>query len=703
MTEPFYNVADDVRPLTVSGRPGGGVDYSERGVMDALSRGAALGMAGDDPLATKVMRRMRHTGTIAPPIGQGTGGISFATMRPRDPLFYWQQNNLPYDINKPEELIHIRALCRLIYLTHPVLASAIDVMSQFPLAGMEFGNCKSPQVVKFHEELFFEDLDYEQFLPDVGREYWTVGEACAFGSFNETLGVWSEDELLNPDDVRVIKTPFSKEPRFEIRLPKVIRDIFQTQEPRWEYQRLMRNYPGLQRYLAEDAWMPVSNALLSHIPFKADPYHARGIPILMRAFRAVVQEEMLNSAQDAVASRLYTPLILAKLGASASDLGTQQPWIPTDDDLANFEVSLDAALAGDFRVMVHHFAVTMEAVFGREVVPNFSEDFERIMERELQVFGMSKTMLSGADSGETYAADALNRDLLANLMQRYQNKIKRFVHQRMLVVAEAQGHYDYEERGGKRYPVMEEVLVINEEGDEVIVERPRLLVPELTFQKMNLQDETMFHQFLEALSAQGVPISMKTRLTNVPIDLDEEYEQVREEKKRLALEDQRTRRETYLELKREGLPIPEDLRTDFDPRVLGSGDEPGQPIGAMEPALPNVAVGEPAPTEAITPDLEEMVMQEEGETGESGPQAAEEMGVVVPLRRNRQRPPESDEQRKNMPKPAAKRVVLIKEGNELREWDPLFDGPSSLGSRDRVVKDKVVTRETELPSLNGTR
>ena len=420
-------------------------------------------------------------------------GMAFATGRPRDPLFYWKQNNLPYDIAQDDELKKIREYSRLLYQTHPIIASAIDIYSKYPLLGSELV-CKDQQLVDFHNDLFFspEGLNYDEFMIDMGREYWTVGEAWPFASFNESLGVWDDEELLNPDDVDVQRSPFLKDPRFFIRLPQTLREIITKRQPAWEFERLMRAYPELAHYANDDSLMPVSNILLRQMKFKADTFGKRGVPILMRAMRAVMQEEMLNAAQDAIADRLYTPLILAKLGASATDLGTDVPWIPNAEDLEDFQESLDGVLAADFRVMVHHFAVTMESVFGRENMPELSNDFDRLEGRILQTFGLSQTMLSGASSGETYAADALNRDLVSQLLTTYQNIIKNHYRNRALIVAEAQEHYDYDERGGKRYIKMEEVLEIDEEtGEERIVEQPKLLIPELHFKTMNLSDEAM--------------------------------------------------------------------------------------------------------------------------------------------------------------------------------------------------------------------
>jgi hypothetical protein len=143
------------------------------------------------------MRRNRH---VMQKKANGAGGrssadLQFATGRPRDPMFYWKQNNLPYDTSKEAELKKIRAFTRLLYQTHPIVGSCVDIYSKYPLIGMEL-SCKDDKISEFHESLFFTDdgLNYGEFLIDIGREYWSVGEAWAFGSFNESLGVWEDDE-----------------------------------------------------------------------------------------------------------------------------------------------------------------------------------------------------------------------------------------------------------------------------------------------------------------------------------------------------------------------------------------------------------------------------------------------------------------------------------------------------------------------------
>lgn len=647
----------------------------------------AEGPGEDDPALVEMRRNRKVAAKTAAANGAGGGGssLSFATGRPRDPMFYWKQNNLPYDVEKHDEIKKIRAFCRLLYLTHPIIASCVDIYSKYPLLGSELV-CKDEQLTDFYTDLFFspEGLNYDKFLRDIGREYWTVGEAWPLGSFNEALGVWEDDELINPDDVEVERSPFLREPRFFIKLPETLREVITKRTPAYDYERLVSTYPELIHYAADGALMPVSNVLLQQIKFTADTFNKRGIPILMRAMRAVMQEEMLNAAQDAIADRLYTPLILARLGASATDLGTDVPWIPNDDDLASFEEALDQALAADFRVLVHHFGIQMESVFGRENMPDMGADFERLEDRMLQSFGLSRTMLTGASSGETYAADALNRDLVSQLLTTYQDEIANHYRQRALIVAEAQEHFDYEVRDGKRFVIMEEILEVDEEtGEERIVEQPKLLIPELRFKTMNLSDDEGQRQFFEALRAAGVPISMKTRLVNAPIDLDEEMERTKEEQVQLAVAEQETRKAIFESLRDKGLPIPPDLDADFGAVILA------EPAPGPQMMLPMLGLAPDPATPNFAPTPEDMMMTPPAggtpmpgmETQPFGEQPGEE---IAP----------SDEMRSSMPKPAA----LFQQAGRMRTIAKAhYEAPPELKTTSILNEDQEVIREEAIP------
>jgi hypothetical protein len=613
-------------------------EETTKAVSKFSSIGAALGGKADEEALAYMRARqltMRRSASMT-----DRGSVQMATSRPRDPMWYWRQNNLPIEYDKEGELKRVREFCRLLYITHPIVSSCIDIFSEYPMQGMRM-ECKSKELEEFYSELFFDQLDYETHLLRVGREYWKVGEAFTLGGWNETLGVWESDQLINPDDVELEAGLFLNEPRYLMKLPDQLKNLIQSRSPRWQYEQLRAEFPELLAYANQDEQIPVSPVLMKHMKFDADDFSKRGIPILMRGFRTLIQEEMLNSALDSIADRLYTPLILTKLGATAQQLGTSVPWIPNEEEMESFNLALDAALAADFRALTYHWAIDMQPVFGRENVPDLSNDFDRITERLLMVFGLSQTMLTGANAGETYAADALNRDVVSQRLSHYQRMHQRFVRERMLIVAEAQEHFDYDVRGGKRYLVTEEVLEQDEESGELSLrEQPKLLVPELKFATINLTDETQKQQWIEQLAEAGIPLSYRARIQGTGLDLDEMAEQRAQEQIDLQVADVEVKRNTYKALNLKGLPVPEELAQLFTPRAQ-------QPMGMPPPGqLTDPQAGSadtlgdspiPLPYLAPTPD-------DQAAAEQNAEMAQQEEGADVP--------PESNEQRKGMPKAA---------------------------------------------------
>ena len=63
-----------------------------------------IGRARNATMQAGRMRRQAGTGA-------GSSSLQMATSRPRDPMWYWKQNNIPFDFTEPEELARIREFC----------------------------------------------------------------------------------------------------------------------------------------------------------------------------------------------------------------------------------------------------------------------------------------------------------------------------------------------------------------------------------------------------------------------------------------------------------------------------------------------------------------------------------------------------------------------------------------------------------------
>jgi LAGLIDADG-like domain/Intein splicing domain len=896
-----------------------------------------------------------------------------------DPFEYWRERTWWFNMEDPDEQIQkIRDWTRLMYTTHYLVPSLIDIYTRFPLLDIEFTH-QDDKIADFYKELFFDGLDYEEFLFDLGREHWTVGEAFAMGSWHDGIGAWEDDEIINPNDVIVAKNRALRTYQFHIKVPDEIRKLIDTRDPAPEYAALLQLYPDVVAWARQDKEIPVSDVLMKQIKFKCvvgstnimtpsgpvqardlavgdeviawdednnkavvstishqginepepiywittqqgrkigvnhehpfltnngwveasqlavgdkllvgngydgqrdstikdlddarffglmagdgsyghktimfhnqdkeildwmntyvsqygcklsqagstnisfvisqgvqtkepnlikkliqdagiygqttytkripscvwesdrrawgeflsgyfdtdghidsngmvvwtsmnrllledcqimlsfmgiesriydvpkynyapesgygyrlivgkkeaknilaqyvhplcerktipqenyvrntrpsnfpwdqitgieigedeetmaigvadyhthitaglvthntNPWSEHGSPILLRAFRMLMLEESLNAAQDAIADRLYSPLILATLGLP--DVDEDGPWIPDATELQQLRDDLAMAINSDFRLMTYHHGLDIKNAFGREAMPRLDQDFLRVESKVMQVFGIGAELLQGGNSNAPYASGALNRELITQMLTTYQKKIARFIQERMRPVAERQGHYEYRKVGNARIPVMETVLLVNEEtGEEYVEERPKLAIPEVQFKSMNLRDETVERQFIQQLAASGFPVSLKTMAVNIPIDFKDEIEAKTEEKLQTVVAEQRFKKELFERLIALQLPIPPEYYQEFQAYMMQQ--ENPELVAQMAPQGIADITSQPAAPNILTPgsqaDADSMV----------GPFLLP--GMIPP-----QRPEESDEQKKNAPKKA---------------------------------------------------
>jgi hypothetical protein len=591
----------------------------------------------------------------------GGGDVYAAIPRFYDPMEYWDLSGLPWNMADEGHRHKLHKWLRLYYATHFLVPTLIDIFTRFPLVGMELYS-KDKKLSAFYEEVFFNKLDYPNFLVGLGREYWTVGEAFPLGSFDEDLGVWEREELLNPEDVVIKNFPLLGSKQMLIVPPDYLKKLAQEKSPAKEYRQLEINFPELIPYLKKNEHIPVSGVLLKQVANRHTNWDDHGTPILLRGLRTLMHEEKLMASQDAIAERLYSPLILAKLGIM--DLGDGlPPWIPDEAQLDMVRDDIDIALSSDFRLLVHHFGLDIENVFGREQMPRLGDDFDRIERRIMQIFGVNPSLLSAGSAAQPYASSALQAEFLNQILRTFQDYLKSHFESRAKVVAEAQGHYDYEIRGTTKVPLYEEVVEYDDDGNKNIVTKPKLLIPELKFATMDLRDEATERQFLQSLRAMGVPISDDRLMVGVSFDIEDEVTDYNEELIKKTVAQQEAKMKTYTILREKNLPIPPDLKAEVEsalapvPPAGNPGDLPGGPPANTGPGAPMAPDGsDPGPGGGPG---EAIVMP--GPPGGLGPGAPGDMGGAPP--RTPQpaggpgggstAPPVSMERRRGMPQAAS--------------------------------------------------
>jgi intein/homing endonuclease len=894
-----------------------------------------------------------------------------------------QKNTWWFNMEDPDEQTRkIRDWARLIYTTHYLVPSMIDIYSRFPLLGMEFAH-PDKRVNEFFSELFWDGLQYQDFLYSLSREHWLIGDVFALGSWNDGIGAWEADELINPNDVVVAKNRALRTYQYHIKVPEEVKKLVETRQPEKEFAMLMAMYPDVVEYARKDVEIPVSDVIMKGIPYKClvagtdmltptgprpvedlqigdpviawditadtpvtsyvehnsvkeaspvvtvttkkgrtltctldhpfltptgminaidlspgdkirigtsidlkskevpvdlayflglmvgdgsyyshyfefhneeqvlidwveefvkqydcvlhkkfkssfaivndgtngktkfstgsnnlrnlfrdlgifgqkcqekrvpqliwegseeakwaflsgyldsdgclvsrtdqksqktynaydwasynqkllddtqlllsvlgvpttrSPHHIKvesyqgvdilrekltpllprkqlkqmwdqqvvsssvlewdtikeikvageqetyalciagahthvsaglvtkntnpwaehGTPLLMRAFRQLMMEESLQASMEAISDRLYSPLILATLGLPDAD--GDGPWIPDAEELGALRDDLAMAINADFRLMVYHHGLEIQNAFGRESMPRLDDDFYRIQANYMMVFGIGSELLQGGKSGATYASGALNRELITQMLTTHQHQIKHFIQGRMRAVAERQGFYEYRNVGGHPVPIMETVLVVDEEtGAQFVEERPKLAIPDIIFQSMSLQDENIEHQFLQQLAGMGLPVSFQTFTRNAGLDFEDEIETVKREKVDLVIAEQQVKKDIFDRCFQLQLPIPMEYQAEYEAYIMQLQDpqlaeqlRPGaiQGLGSPSPT-PNIG-GTPVHTDVNgIPNMYPSIANQE---------------TLDSLGTQKKHPPESHEQKKTQPK-----------------------------------------------------
>lgn len=574
----------------------------------SLVRASSVGDLAANASSIGNMRRISGHRKLA----AGAGDIALAIPRFYDPMEYWDLSGFPWNMADEGHRHKLHKWMRLYYDTHYLIATLIDIFTRFPLGGLELYS-KDKKLTAFYEDAFLDQLDYEDFLVQLGKEYWLIGEAFPYGSFNETLGIWEFEELLNPEDIAIenFKILGRKEPEFKVVPPEYLKRLVRTRQPSDMYKQLEINWPEIIPRINKGDKIPISNVLLKQVAFKTMPWADHGTPILLRGLRTLMHEEKLMASQDAIAERLYSPLILAKLGIQ--DMGPNMPpWLPTQDQLDAFRDEMDVALSQDFRLIVHHFGLDVQNVFGREQVPDLGEDFDRIERRLMQVFGVNPSLLSAGTNSQPYASSALQAEFMNQVLRTFQKYLKGHFKSRALVVAEANEHFDYEKRGSTRVPIMEDVVIIDEEtGEPHIERRHKYIVPDMNMQTLDMRDEATQRQFLQVLRAQGVPISDERLMIAVPFKFKDSLDEMQEEMIQKTVAQQMAKMQTYKILLQQGLSIPAELKAEIEgmnaPAAGGAGAlAPGgapPPSGVGDMGAPgSVDVGAPgAPGGIVMP------------------------------------------------------------------------------------------------------
>lgn len=463
------------------------------------------------------------------------------------------------NLQLPTKTREINQWCRHYYKTDGYVGTMIDLHSEFPLTGMNI-ICDDPKVKRFFEVLFFDVLKGQKLMGDINLEWWKLANVFPFGNWDDSKGIWTSFNLLNPDFVEVEKSSLAGEPVLKLDPDDNLKRIVASRQPKELYEQLAKIEDGeLVNLIARGEKIPLNKFRVSHLAFKLSPYETVGTPIMFRAFKPLIQKDLIRRVQQAVYERHILPLKLIKVG---SDAMPANPEAIKQVREAFDELSTD--LSAWF---VYHHAISAEYVSSAGKIHPFTDESKWVREEILAALLGNEAMVGG--TGPNFATASIGMQILINRYMRNQQVLSDWIKETVFrPVAIAQ---DFKRR--------------TDFGDEYIV-------PEIEFEFMKLKDDAQMKGLMKELMKSNL-ISKQTFYTYMGLNPEREKKQIERE--------QSEAKNNVLKQIKPGGGAPPPPGGDAPPMMGGGGGGGGEGPGYPEPPTPGARM----PASETTPGATE--------------------------------------------------------------------------------------------------
>jgi hypothetical protein len=424
------------------------------------------------------------------------------------PLFETTNMMLPRDRRERNEW------CRQYYRTEPVIATAIDMHTEFPISDFNI-MCSDEGIKKLFDYMLFDKLNIYEILLNIGLEYWKIGDVFPYGQLNEEEGVWERFVCYDPDFINIIASPLAGESIIEL-IPDAEIKAIVTGGAAGEYRDLYKQLPPeIVTQVKQGKNIRLDNRFVSHIAHKAAPYEMWGTPAMMRCFKTLIYKDKLRAAQQAIADRHITPLRVAKIGAAG------EPY-PTQADIDDFRETLIAIDGDPSSFLVYHYGLQFEYVGSSGHILPLNTEFDFIQKELMNGLGINEAMLNG--EGPTYANAEVGFNTLAKRYMSYRLRLENWIRYKVLKpISKIQGFYTSNNGEIESKYMTEKQRKISAARNDM-----SLIVPEIKWQQEDLSSDQNIMNIIQALRDKGL-VSAKTMLPMVGLNPDIELKNLKEE------------------------------------------------------------------------------------------------------------------------------------------------------------------------------
>ena len=391
----------------------------------------------------------------------------------------------------------------------PKVAAAMNFYTNYPFSGWKL-ECSSTYVKDYFEKLV-EKLNFQKWLPEISKVYYLLGDAfvllsiecphCGGSGWDDKKNEeckhdgasWKTISILNPDSV--LKTPgmIDQPGSYSYRPSAEEVRIVNERQPKEVYESIPDN---IKRMIIKGEPIKLNPISIHHFKHGSNPWEDYGTSLIRPLFPILTYKDKLRQSQFIIAERLVLPIKVVKIGSDTRPA--------SQEDIDNVQDEL-ASLANDPNLtLVTHHNFDLEWYGASGKIHALTGEFEIIDGEILDGLMLSKALLNG--EGPTYGNAQVGLLAMQQRLETFRREVAHWIEQQIFKpVAEWNGFIVEGERG----------------QDEIIF-------PKITFDDLNLRDDSQKLQIMATANQQGV-ISNTSLIEAFGLDVDQEIERLRYE------------------------------------------------------------------------------------------------------------------------------------------------------------------------------
>ncbi len=421
----------------------------------------------------------------------------------------------------PRDQAGMSQLWRLIYLRDAIVGPAVDLYSNLPYSECRLTGIEDPAILRVYQDTM-ERLDIVTMMPDLVREFLTIGRFCASLIFDGKSGTFIDWTVHDPDFLRIEPIPIRGfDPKIDLIASPALKNFLHSQDDRDIQVREQLPDGYLDQYEQQGTYKlnPLNTIF---VPRRSSPYDYVGTSFLTRIVSFWALEKSLVESTVTNARRRTRAITHIKAGLD-------NVWEPTEEELeaiSGLFIQADEDPVG--AVVTTRTGVEAAEIKAGADFWKLSDEWAFLTEGKMRALGISDAFLSGdATYNNMETALSVFMESLRTLRSYMDRRV--FYEKIFATLARVHGFVKKDARTGGRSARISPSLDYRK---AMKIPREDLLMPKIVWdKKLQPEGDMNFLEMLRTADEAGVPVTLKQWASGAGLNLEEMLEELDEDSK----------------------------------------------------------------------------------------------------------------------------------------------------------------------------